>query len=134
MQVYDLDRVNTLTLFKFLLYFFKLPSRVIFFHVHDYARVGIYTTPTIKHAVQYNAHASIVTVQLESPVLQTARHTRMYNKSINSWFLCLTLDLSALASGLVIKNRTLGFASCSILMTRPEARVYKSNVTLGPMH
>ena len=50
----------------------------------------------------------------EKRVLMDFLGARMYNKSINAWFLRVTLDLSALASGLVIKNRTLGFASCTI--------------------
>ena len=50
----------------------------------------------------------------EKRVLMDFFGARMYNKSINAWFLRVTFDLSALTSGLVIKNRTLGFASCSI--------------------
>ena len=47
----------------------------------------------------------------------------------------LTLDLSALGSGLVAENRTLDLQSRGLfLSTRLEARVYKSNVTRRAMH
>ncbi len=44
--------------------------------------------------------------------------------------------LSELASGLITKNRALGYTSCAILMAQLEdvqACTDKSNSTLGPM-
>ena len=57
-------------------------------------------------------------------------HAQSNNKTINVWlFVRVTLDLSALASGLVYKNRALGlWPRVLFLSTRLEARAYKSNV------
>ena len=68
-------------------------------------------------------------------IMNFIKHAQPCNKSINSWLLRVTLDLSALTSGLVAKNRARGRSpSALFLVTRPEARAYKSNVTLGTMN
>ena len=63
-------------------------------------------------------------------------HAQSNNKTINVWlFNCVTLDLFALASGLIAKNRALSLRPHVLfLSTRLEARAYKSNVTCRAIH